>query len=163
MRGALFLILAAFAAGCSDPGKALELDLDGPIALAEFDLAAISAAVPGISAFGGMSPFPPVRQDIAVVVASDVEAAALVATAREAGGALLADVEVFDVFADADRLGADRVSLAFHLAFQADDRTLIAAFAAGRREAFDVIVERHRRHIYQLCYRFVGKIGRAHV
>ncbi|HKW01273.1 MAG TPA: RNA polymerase sigma factor [Vicinamibacterales bacterium] len=37
-----------------------------------------------------------------------------------------------------------------------DDRTLIAAFLAGRREAFDVIVERHRRAVYQLCYRFVG-------
>ena len=37
----------------------------------------------------------------------------------------------------------------------ADDRTLIAAFQAGRREAFDVIVVRHRRPVYQLCYRFV--------
>ena len=37
-----------------------------------------------------------------------------------------------------------------------DDRALIAAFLAGRREAFDVIVERHRRAVYQLCYRFVG-------
>ncbi len=38
----------------------------------------------------------------------------------------------------------------------ADDRTLVAAFVAGRREAFDLIVVRHRRPIYQLCYRFVG-------
>src|SRR5262245_30564545 len=38
----------------------------------------------------------------------------------------------------------------------ADDRVLIAAFVSGRREAFDVIVTRHRRHVYQLCYRFVG-------
>jgi RNA polymerase sigma-70 factor (ECF subfamily) len=38
----------------------------------------------------------------------------------------------------------------------ADDRTLVAAFRAGQREAFDVIVERHRRHVYQLCFRFVG-------
>lgn len=37
-----------------------------------------------------------------------------------------------------------------------DDRALVAAFLAGRREAFDVIVERHRRQVYQLCYRFVG-------
>jgi RNA polymerase sigma-70 factor (ECF subfamily) len=38
----------------------------------------------------------------------------------------------------------------------ADDRSLVSAFLAGRREAFDVIVERHRRHVYQLCYRFLG-------
>jgi RNA polymerase sigma-70 factor, ECF subfamily len=38
----------------------------------------------------------------------------------------------------------------------ADELTLVEATLAGRREAFDVIVERHRRHVYQLCYRFVG-------
>jgi RNA polymerase sigma-70 factor (ECF subfamily) len=38
----------------------------------------------------------------------------------------------------------------------ADDHRLVEAFLTGRREAFDVIVERHRRHVYQLCYRFVG-------
>lgn len=37
-----------------------------------------------------------------------------------------------------------------------DDQRLVDAFLAGRREAFDVIVQRHRRHVYQLCYRFVG-------
>jgi len=36
------------------------------------------------------------------------------------------------------------------------DAELVAACLAGEREAFDVIVERHRRHVYQLCYRFVG-------
>src|SRR5262245_42794306 len=33
---------------------------------------------------------------------------------------------------------------------------LVAACLAGNSRAFDVIVERHRRGIYQLCYRFVG-------
>jgi RNA polymerase sigma-70 factor (ECF subfamily) len=36
------------------------------------------------------------------------------------------------------------------------DAELVAACLAGEREAFDVIVERHRRHVYQLCYRFVA-------
>jgi RNA polymerase sigma-70 factor, ECF subfamily len=39
---------------------------------------------------------------------------------------------------------------------EADDRTLVEACLGGRREAFDVIVERHQRHVYHLCYRFVG-------
>src|SRR5579862_8050597 len=38
----------------------------------------------------------------------------------------------------------------------ADDKALVEAFLAGRREAFDVIVERHRRHVYQLCFRFMN-------
>jgi RNA polymerase sigma-70 factor (ECF subfamily) len=37
-----------------------------------------------------------------------------------------------------------------------DDRSLVRAFLAGQREAFDEIVVRHRRGVYQLCYRFVG-------
>lgn len=37
-----------------------------------------------------------------------------------------------------------------------DDRALVAACLSGSREAFDVIVERHRRAVYQLCYRYVG-------
>lgn len=38
----------------------------------------------------------------------------------------------------------------------ADDRAVVAAFLAGDRDAFDVIVERHRRQVYQLCFRFLG-------
>ncbi len=39
---------------------------------------------------------------------------------------------------------------------EADDAALVTASLAGRREAFDIIVERHRRAVYHLCYRFVG-------
>jgi len=39
---------------------------------------------------------------------------------------------------------------------EADDRGLVSAFQAGRTEAFGLIVERHRRNVYQLCYRFVN-------
>ncbi len=37
-----------------------------------------------------------------------------------------------------------------------DDAALVTASVSGRREAFDVIVERHRRPVYQVCYRFAG-------
>jgi RNA polymerase sigma-70 factor (ECF subfamily) len=37
-----------------------------------------------------------------------------------------------------------------------NETELIAACLAGRHEAFDVIVERYRRTVYQLCFRFVG-------
>ena len=36
------------------------------------------------------------------------------------------------------------------------DSDLVAACLAGSTGAFDVIVQRHRRSVYQLCYRFVG-------
>jgi len=37
-----------------------------------------------------------------------------------------------------------------------DEAALVEACLGGRAEAFDVIVERHRRSVYQLCYRFVS-------
>lgn len=36
------------------------------------------------------------------------------------------------------------------------EAALIAACLENREGAFDLIVERHRRAVYQLCYRFVG-------
>jgi len=37
-----------------------------------------------------------------------------------------------------------------------DETALVEACLSGRRDAFEVIVERHRRTVYQLCYRFVS-------
>jgi RNA polymerase sigma-70 factor (ECF subfamily) len=37
-----------------------------------------------------------------------------------------------------------------------DEQQLVDACLAGRAGAFDLVVDRHRRQVYQLCYRFVG-------
>ena len=37
-----------------------------------------------------------------------------------------------------------------------DEAQLVDACLSGRAGAFDLVVERHRRTVYQLCYRFVG-------
>jgi phenylalanyl-tRNA synthetase beta chain len=116
------------------PGLAVELEVDGPVSVAELDLVAIAAAVPGTTSFGGLSIFPPVRQDIAIIVADTVESATLIAAARGAGGELLYGVDVFDVFSDPDRVGAGKVSVAMRLVFQADDRTLTDEEATAARE-----------------------------
>ena len=54
---------------------------------------------------------------------------------RRAGGPLLAEVEVFDVYRDPERLGEGNVSLALRLTFRAGDRTLTDEEVAERREA----------------------------
>jgi RNA polymerase sigma-70 factor, ECF subfamily len=50
----------------------------------------------------------------------------------------------------------DRPAAAPSLDDTADDAALVAAAAAGSPAAFDVLVTRHRRAVYQLCYRFVN-------
>jgi RNA polymerase sigma-70 factor (ECF subfamily) len=39
---------------------------------------------------------------------------------------------------------------------EADDAALVAAVLGGERAAFDVIVERHQRAVYHVCYRFTN-------
>ena len=77
--------------------------------------------------------FPLVRQDIAVAVAEDVEAGALVAAAREAAGPELREAQVFDVYRG-EQVGEGRKSVAIRLAFQSAERTLSDEDAAALRE-----------------------------
>ena len=67
--------------------------------------------------------FPAVDRDLAVVVPDDLEAAALTATIRRAGGELLTEVRAFDEY-HGEQVGQGRKSLAFALTFRSPDRTL---------------------------------------
>ncbi len=80
-----------------------------------------------------MITFPPLRQDLAVVVAEEVEAAALVDAALEAGAPELREAHVFDVYRG-EQAGEGRKSVAIHLSLQAPDRTLSDDDAALVRE-----------------------------
>jgi Sigma-70 region 2 len=61
----------------------------------------------------------------------------------------------------AERFWAARVDPDWTVTVVGDDRELARAAAAGDREAFGRLVERHQRTIYQLCYRFVGRHDEA--
>ena len=81
-----------------------------------------------------VSPYPPVLQDVALVVADTVPAAELTATLRRGAGELLEDVRLFDVYTG-DQVAAGNRSLAFALRFRAPDRTLTVAEATAARDA----------------------------
>lgn len=76
--------------------------------------------------------FPPVKEDLAVVVDADLPAVQVAAALRAAGGNLLAVVTLFDVYRG-DQVGAGKKSLAFSLTYQAPDRTLTDADVAKVR------------------------------
>jgi phenylalanyl-tRNA synthetase beta chain len=60
---------------------------------------------------------------------------------RGAGGPLLTGVEVFDVYRDAEKLGAGNISLALRLTYRATDRTLTDEEVAERRHAIASALE----------------------
>jgi phenylalanyl-tRNA synthetase beta chain len=114
------------------PSVAAQWDLSDPVAGFELDL---DAAVDLVSTpqYQDVTSFPELREDLAVIVGDNVSAAEVLAVARRAGGNLLAGTEVFDVYRDAERIGAGNVSLALRLRFRAPDRTLTDEDVAARR------------------------------
>jgi len=108
-------------------------DLGAHAAGFELDLDRVVAAAVAVPRFRAISSFPPVRQDLAVVVPEDLPAASVLGAVREAGGALLSDARIFDVYRG-EQIGAGRTSLALALTFQAPDRTLTDDDVAPVRE-----------------------------
>jgi phenylalanyl-tRNA synthetase beta chain len=113
------------------PLVAREWDLENAAAF-ELDLDLLAELSPGPAQFVPVSAFPPVIQDIAVVVPEEVAAGEVEAAIAEGGGELLARVELFDVY-HGEQVGAGNKSLAIRLEFQAPDRTLTDDEVAGVR------------------------------
>jgi phenylalanyl-tRNA synthetase beta chain len=96
---------------------------DESILVAEFDLDAILANVPERYRFTPVPRFPSALRDIAVVVANTITSAVVTAEIHAAGGDLLADIRLFDLY-QGESIPAGTKSLAFALSYQAPDRTL---------------------------------------
>ncbi|OGN74519.1 MAG: phenylalanine--tRNA ligase subunit beta [Chloroflexi bacterium GWB2_49_20] len=102
-----------------------------PVLAAEFDLAALLEVQPAF----GIQPvfsFPPMLEDIALVVDESIPASKVEALIRQTGGALLSGVRLFDVFRG-EQIGEGKKSLAYALTYQAPDRTLTDKEAAQLR------------------------------
>jgi phenylalanyl-tRNA synthetase beta chain len=114
------------------PSVAATWDWSDAVAAFEVDLD-VAAAHVQFAVYQDLTSFPEIREDLAVIVADTVSAARVLEVVRSAGGALLAGVEVFDVYRDEERIGAGNVSLALRLRFRARDRTLTDEEVAARR------------------------------
>lgn len=103
----------------------------------ELDLDAVAGVRAGIVPAPAVVTMPVAKEDIALVVAADVSAAAVAASLARGGGDLLESVRLFDEY-QGSQLGEEQKSLAYALRFRAPDRTLTAdevAEARGRAVA----------------------------
>jgi phenylalanyl-tRNA synthetase beta chain len=89
----------------------------------ELDVEALQAAVPERFTYSPVPRFPAALRDVAVVVAEGVPAERVLQEIRAAGGALLRQVRLFDLYRGPSIPPGTR-SLAYALTYQADDRTL---------------------------------------
>jgi phenylalanyl-tRNA synthetase beta chain len=107
--------------------------LEGAWGVFELDLGTLFEGVQERIEYEELLTYPALRQDIAVVVGEDIEAAALVDAAREAAGPELRRARVFDVYRG-EQTGEGRKSVAIHLVFQSPERTLSDEDAAALRQ-----------------------------
>jgi phenylalanyl-tRNA synthetase beta chain len=107
--------------GTLHPRLVRALDLDRAPLLWELDEHISFAAE--LPVFKEISRFPAIRRDIAVLVEKGVPVEALLRAIRSAGGALLTESKIFDVYSG-DRIDSSRKSVAFGLILQDSSRTL---------------------------------------
>jgi phenylalanyl-tRNA synthetase beta chain len=147
----LAIAAATFVPSCAagfHPGRTAELLIDGqpagvlgeihplirerfdlpqlPILVAELDLRVLLGAASEDRIMKPISRFPAVSQDIAVVLDEGISAASVRTAILAAGGDLLADAVLFDLYRG-EQLGVGKKSLAYALTFRAMDRTLTDA------------------------------------
>jgi len=96
---------------------------EAPVYVAEFDLAGLLGKARLLFDVEPVPTYPPVLEDLAVVVDEAVTAAQVADVIRKGGGEVLAKVQLFDIFRGV-QIGEGRKSLAFNLTYIAPDRTL---------------------------------------
>jgi len=123
-----------------DPNVVDAYDLGNRAAWLEVDLDALLALPHGDRPYRVVSRYPSSDIDLAFGVDERVPAGVVEATLRAAGGDLLSDLALFDVFRG-DAVGEGRRSLAYALRFQAPDRTLTDAEVGDARTRLIEAVE----------------------
>ncbi|MBI3120604.1 MAG: phenylalanine--tRNA ligase subunit beta [Candidatus Kerfeldbacteria bacterium] len=93
------------------------------LAVFSLDVERVAAIAARYGAYLTRSQYPAVKRDISFVVGSDVSYEEICATISQAGAPELESLDLFDIY-EGGKLSAGMRSLAFHLAYRAEDRTL---------------------------------------
>jgi phenylalanyl-tRNA synthetase beta chain len=124
------------------------LDTEWPVLAADLDLELFLDYIPDNFKVEPISPFPAILEDIALIVDSSIPANDVTVAINEVGGFLLKGVELFDVYSG-DPIPRGKKSLAYHLTFQAPDKTLT-----------DKVVRKNRQRIIKELERQYGAVLR---
>ncbi len=98
-----------------------------------FDLPALLGKIPDRYITQGVPEFPPILEDLALVVDETVPAGRVAELIQQTGGKVVSGVRLFDVFRS-EQLGTGKKSLAYSLTYQSSDRTLTDKDVAAIRQ-----------------------------
>ncbi|MBX9033564.1 phenylalanine--tRNA ligase subunit beta [Gordonibacter massiliensis (ex Traore et al. 2017)] len=116
-------------------------EADAPVVAFELDVEALAKASRPARDYVDVPSFPAVSMDVAFVVDEGVSHEKLVQCMSSAGGKLLEDARLFDVYRDEKRVGAGKKSMAYALTYRAADRTLTS----------DEVDKAHERLVKKVC------------
>jgi phenylalanyl-tRNA synthetase beta chain len=89
----------------------------------DFDFDKLQKLISEEQEFRPISPYPSAVRDIAVLVPRDVLVGEVLIKINIAGGNLIRDVDLFDIYIGEEIPGGKK-NLAFHIIYQAEDKTL---------------------------------------
>lgn len=110
--------------GMLNPALYASLDVQGPIAVFELQMDVLKQAK--VPSFTKISKFPEIKRDLAFIVKENISLEQIVTAVRDAAGALLIDVALFDLYAGKG-IPEGQKSLAITLTLQTLERTLTDA------------------------------------
>ena len=113
-------------AGPVAPAMAKLHGIKVPVYYAEIRLDAALARIPQPERYRPVPAYPPVRRDLAVVVAREVPQSKVEEAIREAQAPHLVEVRLFDLFLDTtgEKIPRDQKSLAYALTYRSPEKTL---------------------------------------
>jgi phenylalanyl-tRNA synthetase beta chain len=106
-----------------EPDVRAAFDLDQPAFLLGLDLDALLPQARRTHPVDAIPRFPPVVQDLAVIVPTLVPSQAIEELVREAGMPLVKSVDLFDIY-QGPPIPDGKINLAYHITYQSPERTL---------------------------------------
>ena len=95
----------------------------GTILTAEFDLDRVLPQIPERYNIEAIPAFPPVLEDLALILDEEIPAEKVLSTIKMSGGKVVKCAELFDVY-HGEQISTGKKSLAYNITYQAPDRTL---------------------------------------
>ena len=106
------------------PAVAQRFAIDEAVVAFELDVRALTKAARAARPYKDVSVYPASTMDIALVVDEEVTHERLEQVITSAGGTLLEDVRLFDVYRDPEKVGPGKKSMAYTLTYRSADHTL---------------------------------------
>lgn len=101
------------------------LKIKGKVVLFDIDFEKLQKLCSEEHEFRPISPYPEAIRDLAILVPRNTKIAQVLNIISEKGNGLVRDVDLFDIY-EGEELPQNKKNLAFHIIYQAEDRTLKA-------------------------------------